>query len=103
MPETLAPFDCALPDGPDDARARLLAHRALCLRATGGTGTDDLDGVLNEAVAPFWPSRGRPPALVAIGDEPLGMSVHGNSRGSAACSTSHCLPTPALHARGRRP
>ncbi|NMO90340.1 ATP-binding protein [Actinomycetospora sp. TBRC 11914] len=90
LPEALALFESALPAAPSADRPRLLAHRALCLEATGGT--DHPDDALDDALAAAVTAGDFDLAvLVAIGDEPLGLSLQGDLRRLArlaACSTS---------------
>ncbi|MCD2196169.1 AAA family ATPase [Actinomycetospora endophytica] len=81
LPEALALLDAALPAVPDDARARLLAHRALCLSALGVADGEDADEALDEALAVAMAAGDDELAVqVAIGDEPLGLSVQGDPR-----------------------
>ncbi|NMO90346.1 BTAD domain-containing putative transcriptional regulator [Actinomycetospora sp. TBRC 11914] len=80
LPEASALFEAALPAAADDVRARLLAYRALCLSALGGDA-DDPDDALDEALdAALAVGDDELAVLVAIGDEPLGLSVQGDPR-----------------------
>lgn len=88
LPEALALFEEALPAAAAGARARLLGHRALCRSAVRGTDEDvgtapveDLDDALDDALdAALTAGDDELAALVAIGDEPLGLSVRGDPR-----------------------
>ncbi|GAA4874825.1 hypothetical protein GCM10023203_26050 [Actinomycetospora straminea] len=88
LPEALALFDEALPGAEGGARVRLLGHRALCRSAVRGTDDDlgaapveDLDDALDGALdAALAAGDDELAALVAIGDEPLGLSVQGDPR-----------------------
>ena len=84
IPEAIALFDAALPAATDRARARLLGHRALCHAAVRGTG-EARDGALEDALdqaldAALDAGDDELAVLVAVGDEPLGLSVQGDPR-----------------------
>ena len=84
IPEAIALFEAALPAATDRARARLLGHRALCHSAVRGTG-EARDAALEEALdqaldAALDAGDDELAVLVAVGDEPLGLSVQGDPR-----------------------
>ncbi|GAA4794079.1 hypothetical protein GCM10023200_32490 [Actinomycetospora chlora] len=85
IPEALALFAAAEPAATDATRARLVGYRALCLsarRTTGDVGPDvDLEDALDEALdAALAAGDDELAVLVAVGDEPLGLSVQGDPR-----------------------
>jgi hypothetical protein len=94
MPEGMALLDAALPAVPDDARPGLLTHRALCLHALGDAGAD---GALDDALdAALEAGDDELAVLVAIGDEPLGVSVQGDPRRLARLQRLTGRPLPPL-------